>query len=163
MRQPLGTYTRNTVDWFAPNGGAGIYTYGGGAGPITGIGLYNDTTQGELLWIYWLGVNSPANSFSFYTAAQGSLFGAIQNKGAPLRADLGEPTGALVTADIGAAPFFALRQETNPGNGLTFPGYQENAPPPIKILPPGWTYLVLFPSLAGVSVSVRWLVLPGGD
>lgn len=154
--RPRGTVVRHPADWFSTLLAGGWANNGPCVGNRTGIGLYNDATDGSVIRVYGISVNVGTNGDLGLKSFQGTNGVRFTGEGAPAYIDprQGTPWGQIWT------------QATASGVGKQVGGrvalmgfvYDWDEPYPLAIIPPGYTW-----SVETVSTNIqmycafRWL------
>lgn len=157
-----GSYVRNRADWYALRLAATkIYQFQAAA-QYTYVGLYNNATDGSLLYVVHAAWNSTQTGTCFFGATMGNLF-TNTSPAHTLYPPSAAPPG-IVGSWTSATDLFNV-------GGTSTPAYCEvgsqqdrswewQSDFPLAIVPPGWTVAFEERTIAqDLSASFWWLAL----
>ena len=150
-RVPKGVMSRQAPDWFADYLATGSFVLvdfanPGGANYIA-VGLFNDSTQGEVLKVY--GITSHADGGGGYGCywVNGTV-GVLQNQCASIRPDRPAPAGQIwadIHLHVPGPPFLSPFTFAPPQNIIGAPGFDSFtvfSQFPMFIVPVGWSLVL---------------------
>lgn len=158
-RKPRGSVVRTPPDWFAR------YLMGGGAhngpcvGNLTGVGVYNNATDGSVIRVYGINYGLGASTQLVFKLVSGNGGGTLYSgatKGAPIDPRTPQQPGQIYTwataAGVGV-PFWQVTAYTSAQYTL-FPGH------PIAIVPGNCAFNAeCAQANVGMDISLVWLTV----
>lgn len=157
-RTPVGTYNRPTPDWYSQNAAYsnGVAIGGGGGGGS--VSLFNDSNQGEYLWLYYMRADVSGDQGLYAQSAEG-VTGSLYQGSYPLIAGLPTPRGSIYAgATPAGADLIHVPISWQQTDGFSAP-FETGAP--MVGLPPGFSFIVYNGFAACVlTVNFMWVVLP---
>lgn len=156
-RKPVGTCVRPTPDWYSQKAAFGsAEANAGGPGGVS-CSLFNDSDQGEYLWIYYLRADI-AGDQQLYAASFEGVNGSFWDVGYPLIAGTPTPRGSTYAGGTPAGATLINQPMTwQQTDGFSAP-FETGSP--FVGLPPGFSFCVYNGFAAGaLVVNFMWVVL----
>ena len=148
-RQPKGTYTRPSTDFFAERCATGGVFYKSNLGKSAAVELYNDATDGSYLHVYRVWIQNDAGG-GYWVFRQDGTMGGTSVPTYPIISNVGLLPGRISYADadninwIAPTPFVLAGYFAGNNEAGTQDTY--SAPGPVCILAPGASLRALAPA-----------------
>jgi len=157
-RKPVGTYNRPTPDWYNQQAAfSSGQANSGGPGGVS-VSLYNDSAQGEYLWLYYFRADVSGDQQLYAQSFEG-VTGSVFTSGYPLVAGRPTPRGTVYAGETPSAADLVNQPLTWEGTDGFSPEWQTGSP--IVGLPPGFSFCVYNGfAAAALIVNFMWVVLP---
>ncbi len=138
-RRPKGSYFRNTPDWFFNRAASVGANNPGQVGLFSVTDLFNDATDGSLLYVYEVYLQNSGAFSCRIQQVQGNC-GGVTGPGYPVNFAIGSLPGSLFIGQLASI----ARPNTDPYiSSVNTPAIDFIKPPgPVAIVPPGYSLRV---------------------